>query len=378
MKFTIATKQLAAGLKAVMPAVAKRTTLPILSGVLLDVSSEGLTLQSTDLEIGIHRILDGASGVEPGSIVVPAAALAKAVTAMAGHDVELSTDATERPRLSLRSGSRTVSLDGFSTEDWPRVSHEQPHDVVASVPAAALADAFARVAMCASDDEARPALTSVALFVEARSNVMQVVATDSYRLGVISVGIENAAQTNGSFLIPARAAAALAKQMKGRRTSIRIAQCKTPDGGRLSTLRFSFAGTTWTVRQIEAEFPNWRQLLPEPSGASCEFETAELVSALKAICALRRNGNAVRLSLGETCSLVLAERDHGEITETLDGAQFSPDGVGAIEVAFNPGYFADAVRFCGGERVRVHLRDSLKPALFGTPDARYLLMPVRI
>jgi DNA polymerase III sliding clamp (beta) subunit (PCNA family) len=107
------------------------------------------------------------------------------------------------------------------------------------------------------------------------------------------------------------------------------------------------------------------------------FDTDELASALKAVDAVRSNGTPVRLSLGDPCSLSLVEQDNATVSESLSAATFSPDGVGAIEVAFNPKFLADGIRFLGGDRIEMWLRDSLKPALLGSNECRYLLMPVR-
>lgn len=379
MKITVAQKQLAAAVKAVVPAAAKRTTLPILAGVHLDASHSGLALETTDLELSVRHDVDNAQVIDPGSLVVPAKAFAKAVSTMPGDELSLEAEAGDRPKLTIRSGSRTVTLECYPAEDFPRIDASGDTTLIARVPAPRLGYAFARVATCASTDEARPVLTSVAMFLDAKDNTMEVVATDSYRLGAVTVRPELLDVSAPSpLLIPARAAVILAKQMRRRRGTVEIRTGASKEGV-TSPIRFSFGDAAWSMRPIEGEFPNWRQLLPEfGTGASCKFDSTELASALKAMTAVRQNGSPVRLSLGERSTLSLAERDLGEVTEELAGAQFTPDGVGALDVAFNPELLAGALQFCGGERVHVWLRDGLKPALFGEPEARYLLMPVRV
>lgn len=379
MRITVSKKQLVAAVKTIMPAAAKRATLPILAGVHLDASASGLWLEATDLEVSVRRQVNGAQVIDAGSLVVPAKAFAKAATTMSGDELSLAAESDGRPKLTIRSGSRTVTLEGFPAEDWPRIAALDDTTLVARMPAGVLADAFGRVAICASTDEARPVLTSVAMFLDGSVSTMEVVATDSYRLGAVTIRPDAlVASVPSPLLIPARAAGILAKQLRRRRAPVEIRVGAASDEI-IAPIRFSFGDAVWSVRPVEGEFPNWRQLLPEfGTGASCEFDSTELASALKAMAAVRQNGSPVRLSLGERSSLVLAERDLGEVTEELVGARFNPDGIGALDVAFNPELLADALRFCGGERVRVWLRDGLKPALFGEPEARYLLMPVRI
>jgi DNA polymerase III sliding clamp (beta) subunit (PCNA family) len=119
--------------------------------------------------------------------------------------------------------------------------------------------------------------------------------------------------------------------------------------------------------------------VPNPEGGSFEFDPEELGSALRAATSVRSTtGAPVRLTLDRTCSLALKDPDLGEMREALTEAKFSPNGAGAMEVAFNPDYLADAIRFCGAERGRMWVRDGLKPALFEGPDRRYVLMPIRL
>jgi DNA polymerase III sliding clamp (beta) subunit (PCNA family) len=126
------------------------------------------------------------------------------------------------------------------------------------------------------------------------------------------------------------------------------------------------------------EFPNWRQVVPEPGGGLLEFDPQELGSALRAASAVHHTkGAQVRLSLDRSCSIAVRDHDLGEMREALTGASFSPNGAGAMEIAFNSDYLADAIRFCGAERGQMWVRDALKAVLFDSPDRRYALMPIR-
>ncbi len=384
MKLTLSAKPFAAVLKAVLPAVATRPGLPILSGVRLEVSEDGLVIEATDLELAVRRVVhDGVAVHATGSVVVPAKALAKAVAAMAEPEIAFESAPNDgRADLDLRAATRTVTLPGWATEDWPAVPQAAGIAPIASVGASAAADAFERAALCASADDTRPVLTGVALFFEQDPPSLEVVATDSYRLGVIRIPLASPPRVpENPPLVPARACRVLAKQLKGIRGPVEIRALDAPggDGSRPQRIAFGLPEADWTVRTIEGEFPNWRQVVPEPQGGVLEFDSKELGSALRAAASVRSTkGAPVRLTLDRTCSLVVREHDLGEMRETLTGASFSPNGVGPTEVALNPDYLADAIRFCGIERGRMWVRDALKAVLFDGPDRRYALMPVRI
>jgi len=382
MKLMVSAKPFTAELKSVLPAIATRSGLPMLSGVRLEVSEGEASIEATDLEFTARRVVRRGVTVDgPGSVVVPAKALVKAVAAMGEPEVVLES-CDGRAGLDVRAGSRTVTLQGWPTDDWPAVPQLAAIDPIASIQASAVADAFERVALCASSDEARPVLACVALFFREDPAAIEVVATDSYRLGVAQIPVEAGFRVSDSpLLVPARAVRLLAKQLKGDEgaVQVRALEASGGDASRASRIAFSVPDAEWTVRTVEGEFPNWKQVVPNPEGGSFEFDPEELGSALRAATSVRSTtGAPVRLTLGRTCSLALKDPKLGEMREALTEASFSPNGAGAMEVAFNPDYLADAIRFCGAERGRMWVRDGLKPALFEGPERRYVLMPIRL
>jgi hypothetical protein len=105
--------------KSVLPAIATRSGLPILSGVRLEASESGVAIEATDLELTARRLVRGDVTVDgSGSIVVPAKALVKAVAAMGEPEIVLES-CDGRAGLDVRAGTRTVSLQGWPSEDWP-------------------------------------------------------------------------------------------------------------------------------------------------------------------------------------------------------------------------------------------------------------------
>jgi DNA polymerase III subunit beta len=382
MKLMVSAKPFTADLKSVLPAIANRSGLPMLSGVRLEVSEGEVSIEATDLELTARRVVRREVTVDgAGSVVVPAKALVKAVAAMGEPEIALES-CEGRAGLDVRAGTRTVTLQGWPSDDWPAAPRGAAIDPIASIEAPAAVDAFERVALCASRDEARPVLTCAALFFREDPAVLEVVATDSYRLGVAQVPVEAGFRvSDGPLLVPARAVRLLAKQLKGAEgaVQVRALEASGVEPSRASRIAFSLPDAEWTVRTVEGEFPNWKQVVPDPEGGSFEFDPEELGSALRAATSVRSTmGAPVRLTLDRTCSLALKDPDLGEMREALTEAKFSPNGAGAMEVAFNPDYLADAIRFCGAERGRMWVRDGLKPALFEGPDRRYVLMPIRL
>jgi DNA polymerase-3 subunit beta len=381
MKLMVSAKPFTAELKSVLPAIATRSGLPMLSGVRLETSEGEVSIEATDLELTAPRFVRREVTVdEAGSVVVPAKALGKAVAAMGESEIVLES-CDDRSGLDVRAGTRAVTLQGWPTDDWPAAPQVAAIDPLASIEASAVVDAFERVALCASSDEARPVLTCAALFFREDPPALEVVATDSYRLGVAQIPVEAGFRfSDGPLLVPARAVRLVAKQLKGAEgaVQVRALEASGVEPSRASRIAFSLPDAEWTVRTVEGEFPNWKQVVPNPEGGSFEFDPEEFGSALRAATSVRSTGAPVRLTLDRTCSLALKDPDLGEMREALTEAKFSPNGAGPMEVAFNPDYLADAIRFCGAERGRMWVRDGLKPALFEGPARRYVLMPIRL
>jgi DNA polymerase III subunit beta len=382
MKLMVSAKPFTAELKSVLPAIATRSGLPMLSGVRLEASDGEVSIEATDLELTARRVVRGVVTVDGAdSVVVPGKALVKAVAAMGEPEIVLES-CDGRSGLDVRAGTRTVTLQGWPTDDWPAAPRVAAIDPIAFIAASAVVDAFERVALCTSSDEARPVLTCAALFFREDPPALEVVATDSYRLGVAQIPVEAGFRvSDGPLLVPARAVRLLAKQLKGAEgaVQVRALEASGVEPSRASRIAFSLPDAEWTVRTVEGEFPNWKQVVPNPEGGSFEFDPEELGSALRAATSVRSTmGAPARLTLDRTCSLALKDPDLGEMREALTEATFSPNGAGAMEVAFNPDYLADAIRFCGAERGRMWVRDGLKPALFEGPERRYVLMPIRL
>lgn len=381
MGFTIDRKQFLKALTSVMPAVSSRATLPILSGVKLAGADTRYSLQATDLELVISMQAPANGSGPISEAVVPAKALTKAVKALPDSEVTIEVeDRDGRQVVKVASGAREILLDALPTHEWPEVLKGVEGKAVCWFEPAELADALEKMALCASTDEARPILTGVQFnFGKDR---LELAATDSYRLGVLSIEVEAIGEVpDFAPIVPARVLKALAKQLKKHdaRGIIHVVTAGEEDSRR-HLVEFSFGAACWATRAIEGEFPQWRSLIPQDTGGMCQFDSDELASAVKGADALRsQKSTPVRVVLGDSCELRMEESGTATVAEALGRASYSPNGVGPMEIAFNPGFLNDAVKFVGEERVKMRSTDGCKPALFhGENGARYVLMPVRL
>lgn len=341
-------------------AVATRTALPVLQGVLVEGLAGGkLAVTGTDLEITV-RTSGQVEVMEEGKAVIPGRLLSEAVRKMPAGVVTVGVSDGEveiigkGPRFTLR----TLSLDDFPTLD------DKPVEGV-EVDGEELAAALGQVVVASSSDAARPILTGV-LF-EAGDTGLRLVATDSYRLAVRDLpgmGI------TGQGLVPARGLRELARTIGAAKVTAGLAEREAVFSSEKGSLR---------IRLIEGAFPKYRSLLPESYPMQVVMDREAVLEALGRVALVAEDHIPVRLRIGEGgVEVNVTRQDVGGEVEHLAG-QFS--GSDEVLIAFNPRYLAEGVAAIAGDKVRMRLIDGLKPSVIDGDDDGgflYLLMPVRI
>jgi DNA polymerase III subunit beta len=349
--------------------VGTRVTLPALSGVLLEAVDGKLICRATDLEVAAEISIPVQID-EPGRVLLPGRLLSQLVARFPDAPVQID-DSTDR--VEIVCGQATFNVRQMQAEDFPTLAapgEDAPQGLVK-------ADAFARlvsqVARAASSDEGRPVLTGVQL--EAAEGTLTAAATDSYRLAVRSLRWEEAVE--GSALVPARSLQEAAKAATEVGGSVTIVL----EEGQVS---FLLGDRRLTTKLIEGSFPNVRALLPDAFETSVVVERAAMVEALQrvAIVAMGQANTPVTLTFEESSvHLQATNQEMGDAAESLPA---ETDGEG-LSIAFNPAFLLAGLEATGTERIRIELRDGLKPAVLRphtddgqVDDLTYLLMPMRV
>jgi DNA polymerase-3 subunit beta len=340
-------------------AVAARTALPVLQGLLCETAGNRLKVTGTDLEITVHT-----SGqvevLEEGKAVIPGRLLGEAVRKMPPGVVTIGVTDGEveilgkGPRFSIR----LLSADDFpSLEDTPVEGVE--------IDGEELVAALGQVVVAASSDMARPILTGV-LF-EPGEEGLRVVATDGYRLAVRDLPGMGVV---GQALVPARGLRELARTVGAAKVTTAMTTREAVFASDKGSLR---------LRLIEGSFPKYRSLLPETYNTQVILDKESILEALGRVALVAEDHIPVRLKIGEGgVEVTVTRQDVGGEAEHLSG-EFS--GEEEVLIAFNPRYLADGVGAVASDKVRLRVIDGLKPSVLdgdGEGGFIYLLMPVRI
>ncbi|MCZ6505724.1 MAG: DNA polymerase III subunit beta [Actinobacteria bacterium] len=341
-------------------AVGSRTALPVLQGLLCEVSGTTLRVTGTDLDMTVRTQAE-VEVIEEGRAVIPGRLLSEAVRKMPAGQVTIGVSDTD---IEIQGNGPRFTLRPLDVEDFP-VQEEVVSEGV-EVDGEELADAINQVTIAASGDGARPILTGV-LF-ESSEEGLRMVATDSYRLAkrdLAGVGLE------GTALVPARGLRELARTIGAPKVTAQLRDREAVFSSDRGTLR---------LRLIDGNFPKYESLLPKTYPNQVVLNKEELLDALGRVALVAEDHIPVRLKLMEGgVEVTVTRQDVGGESEHLSGEFTGSDE--EVTIAFNPRYLQDGVNAMPGESVRIQVIDSYKPSVLDTGtegNFLYLLMPVRV
>lgn len=364
MKISVARGELLEALSIAGKGLSSRTTLPILSGILLDAHDGELTLQSTDLEVSIRDVV-GANVEKDGQTVVPGRLITDIVRSL--PEAAVTIDATAHDHAEIRCGQSSFKVRTLSPDDFPKFP-EVKAEKKASIPTETLVSVVRQVSKAVSRDETRPILTGVLTIIE--GDTLRMVATDSYRLAVREVTLGSAVAEHIEVVVPGKAMEEVPK-LAGSSEEVSL-------GVSENQVVFEFGRTVYISRRIEGNFPNYKQLIPKERETTVTVPREELLDAVKRVSLMAQHNAPLRMKVTEsTLTLSAQTADVGDATEDLMVQTEGKD----VEIAFNHAFLVDGIASATSDQVSVEIVSPLKPGVLhpvGDEDFTYLLMPVRL
>ncbi|MGP4058297.1 DNA polymerase III subunit beta [Mycobacterium sp. 4D054] len=384
LKFRLTREDFADAVAWVARNLPSRPTVPVLAGVLLTGSDEGLTVSGFDYEVSAEVQIP-AEIASPGSVLVSGRLLSDIVRALPAKPVDVSVEGT---RVSLTCGSARFSLPTMAVEDYPTLPTLP--DETGVVSSDLFAEAIGQVAVAAGRDDTLPMLTGIRVEISGEKVVLA--ATDRFRLAVRELTWStSAAGIEAAVLVPAKTLAEAAKAGTDG-AEVHLSLGSGPSVGKEGLLGIRSKGKRSTTRLLDAEFPKFRQLLPTEHTAVATIGVAELTEAIKRVALVADRGAQVRMEFADDVLRLSAGADDvGRAEEDL-AVQFSGD---PLTIAFNPTYLTDGLSSLHADRVTFGFTTPSRPAVLrpaGEDDAAagsgpfpaaqtdyvYLLMPVRL
>jgi DNA polymerase-3 subunit beta len=363
LRITVPKDELVAALGVVSRAVSTRTSVQILSGILLEGQGGELRLAATDMELSLRATLS-AQIEGDGAIVLPGKTLVDIARLLPADEVAIEHKPAESV-VHVTSGSASYTLNTYNPEDFPRLPEVDAVQTF-SVDRESLLETIGRVARAASRDESRPVLTGVLVSFTGGKLVMA--ATDSYRLAVKETELDGAVPELEA-IVPSRSLTELAR--------IATAGETVEVGVHENQVLFAVEGAWLTTRRIDGQFPNYRQLLPEQFEHELTMPRTEVLEVVRRASVMIQRATPLQLRFADGELTVIA-RTH-EVGESKESMPVGFTGE-TLEIGFNADFLREGLESMDGDDVRFKLISPLRPAVLQgeSDDFTYLVMPIRL
>jgi DNA polymerase-3 subunit beta len=363
MKFHISKERILEGLQRVQNIISSRTTLPILSNILIQAEKGGLCLTTTDLDVGVRCKIE-ADVAKAGSTTLPGRKLFSILREVAAPEIEIEVD--DKNTASIRCGGSFFRIMGLPEVEFPKFPHAAPPASL-TLDQAVLGELLKRTSYAASTDETRFVLNGVLMCIKAGK--LTCVATDGRRLALAETELLDSKGKEAEFILPTKAVAEILRLLADKG----VAKLYITENQFILDLESALLVT----KLIEGTFPNYRQVIPSETKERITLEREPLLCALhRASILTSEKAQAVKLNFAKnTLTITASAPEVGEAKETLAINYKGKE----MTVGFNPQFLMDPLRHLDADEVSLELTDDLSPGVLKiNAPFLYVLMPMRL
>ena len=362
MKFQTTKEDLFNHIQITQNIVTPRVSLPILSNILLEVTEEKLKLTTTDLDIGISCEYP-VEAVETGAITVPSKRFAEIIHELPIGPVVVS--AKKNNMVTIQAEACEFKIMGLPKEEFPKLPEFKDKEAI-KIEQAALKEMLLKTAFSVSHDETRYVLNGILFKIE--NDTITLVATDGRRLALIEKKLRPGINKKINLIIPVKTIHELNRNLKNEGDILLVL-------GENQVL-FDLGPIHIISRQIEGEFPDYRQVIPPEQKEKIRLTREKFLLALKRAAILSTlDYQAVKFEIFKN-KLVLSKStpDIGESREELESEYSGKE----LIVGFNPAYLIDVLKNMQEETVYFEVSDLEKPGVIRSNGYVYIVLPMRI
>jgi DNA polymerase-3 subunit beta len=356
------------GLQAVQNIVGSRTTLPILSNVLLRGEDGKLELTATDLDVSISCVVN-VEIRKPGAFTVPVKKFFGIVRELTASELEVEVD--EKNTCKLKAGASYYKLNGLAAEDFPPLPKFSEKKKII-LPQEKIKGMLRRTSFAVSTDETRYVLNGI--FVSLKEHKLTFVSTDGRRLALTEEEVELTPDNEAEFIIPTKAINELNRLLQAS-GEVEIKFMENQASFQLKDEKGS--SILLITKLVEGNYPNYKQVIPAESSERVALPREELLQALRrAEIMTSEKSNSVKLAFTQNNLTITANTPEvGEGRESLAINYKGKD----LAIAFNPAYLMDPLKALDNDEVFLELTDELSPGVVKINGPfLYVIMPMRM
>ncbi|MEB6301128.1 DNA polymerase III subunit beta [Mammaliicoccus sciuri] len=375
MKFTIQRDYFLNQLNDTLKAISPRTTLPILTGIKIDATDKGIILTGSDseisIEITINQNIDGEKIVdieEKGSVVLPGRFFVDIVKKLPGKTVNLSTN--DQFKTLITSGHSEFNVSGLDPDQYPLLPQVSEEDAI-KLPIKVLKNIIAQTNFAVSTSETRPVLTGVNWLIQ--NNELICTATDSHRLALRKLKLEDEEIDDKNVIIPGKALSELNKIVSDSEEDINIFFAS-------NQVLFKVGHINFISRLLEGNYPDTTRLFPENYETKIILDNNEFYHAIDRASLLAREGgnNVIKLSTDvDKVELSSTSPEIGTVKEDVSTDNVEGE---SLKISFNSKYMMDALKAIDNDEVQVEFFGTMRPFILKPKDDEtvvQLILPIR-
>jgi DNA polymerase-3 subunit beta len=368
MEFTVKRNALLGELNLVQGVIEKKSTIPILSNILLEASKDRVDITATDLDVSICCGCESATR-KTGTTTVAARRLFEIVRLLP-EDAEISFKLLDNDWVELRSGNSEYKVVGLPKENYPSIPACSAPSV--TLPGNVLRSMIQRTLFAITQEESRYSLNGALLILTPQE--IRMVATDGHRLALVSTAMDvSGLDVEVRALIPRKTLLEIQKLIGDKELLVEFARDE-------NHLFFSFGDKKLVSRVLAGQFPNYEIVIPRDNDKNIVVSTRALSDSIRRAAIMSDEKlRAIRVAFAAgTVELTASSAEAGEGREVVP-AEY--DGA-AVEIGFNPNYLLDFLAACASESVSISVRDSetqgmLQPVGASALEYRYVVMPMK-
>lgn len=374
MKFTVNRNLFVDNLNNVMHAISSRATIPILSGIKLNLTEDELLLTGSDSDISIEikiPVSEDLTVESTGAIVLPARFFSEIIRRLPGK--EFSLEVKESFQTQIISENSEFTINGLDANNYPRLP-EIPDESSFIISGKTFREIINETQFAVATQESRLVLTGV--HFDFGPERIHAVATDSHRLSSRALTLENGPQAKTDLIIPGKSLLELARIIGETDPEIKVCPGE-------NQVLFEIGNILFYSRLLEGSYPDTERLIPSESTTSVEFDLAELSSALDRASLLTHAGrnNVVDLTLDTENQTAKLSGESAEIGNVEEDVAFKKLEGKNLKISFNPDYLRDALRASVTDSVVMEFTQPLRPFTVNPDkddiDFVQLITPVR-
>lgn len=376
MKFVIKKQHLLKNIQSVVTAISSRTVIPILTGMKIEVKNNHVILTGSNSDITIQAHIPAKSAdeeiitnMEEGTIILPVPHFPEIIKKLPEELVEITVD--KDLKATIRSGHAVFALNGQSSEEYPQLPPFQS-DETFKISINNLKKLTKQTVFAVSTMETRPILTGVNVKLDNKK--LEFTATDSHRLALRTIDIEESELDNMNIVIPGKSLQELSKILEDTDDEINVSLMK-------NQILFSTENLFFLSRLLNGNYPETSRLIPDHSETTLLVERTELIHTIEraALLANREQNNVIRLDTKEDNAIEVSSQspEVGYVTEDLNVKSFEGD---ELKISFSSKYMLDTLKTIESDEVQINFTGAMRPFIIKTPEddsILQLILPVR-